>query len=100
MGLRRESAAILRKDASESYAGRSELMYPGHALGVTGDLAGGSKPRFREILRRMGLPEAKTINRTGPPVSFVFGAARQLPDQFAQARRTPPQARIVFRTLP
>src|ERR1044072_1083835 len=38
----REALAILRKDAAEAYAGVSELMYLGHALGVTGDLAGGS----------------------------------------------------------
>jgi TolB-like protein/DNA-binding winged helix-turn-helix (wHTH) protein/Flp pilus assembly protein TadD len=36
----REGVAMLRKAATESYAGISELMYLGHALGVTGDQAG------------------------------------------------------------
>ena len=115
----REAVAMLRK-AAESYAGVTELMFLGHALGVTGDQAGGRKvlgrmlalskqrhvppekialvyeglgdrkqalqwyekaysersmntwhlpdprldgirtePRFREIMRRMGLPEVK-----------------------------------------
>jgi TolB-like protein/Tfp pilus assembly protein PilF len=116
----REAVAMLRKAATESYAGIIELMFLGHALGVTGDQAGGhevleqmlvlskqrhvpaekialvyeglgdreralqwfekaysersiniwhlpdprldrirKEPRFREILRRMGLPEGK-----------------------------------------
>ena len=116
----REAVAMLRKGATESHAGITELMYLGHALGVTGDRAGGHKvleqmlafskqrhvppekiaivyeglgdreralqwyekaysersiniwhlpdprldgirtePRFREIIRRMGLPEAE-----------------------------------------
>ena len=119
-GRPRDAVAMLRKGATESYAGITELMFLGHALGVTGDQAGGHKvleqmlalskqrhvppekiaivyeglgdreralqwfekaysersmniwhlpdprlerirtePRFREIMRRMGLPEAK-----------------------------------------
>src|SRR5262249_51696965 len=124
----REAIAILRKEATESYAGIAELMYLGHAFGVTGDRAGGHKvleqllafskqrnvpseniaivyeglgdreralqwfekaysersinichlpdprlegiraePRFREIMRRMGLPGVKS-NIDGPPM--------------------------------
>jgi TolB-like protein/Tfp pilus assembly protein PilF len=116
----REAVAMLRKAATESYAGVTELMFLGHALGITGDQAGGHKvleqmlvlskqrhvppekiaivyeglgdreralqwyekaysersiniwhlpdprldgirtePRFREIIRQMGLPEVK-----------------------------------------
>jgi len=119
-GRQREAVAILRKGAAEPYSGILELMFLAHALGITGDRAGGYKvllqmvalskqsyvppeyiamvyeglgergralqwfekacsersiniwllpdprldqirkePRFREILRRMGLPEVK-----------------------------------------
>jgi TolB-like protein/DNA-binding winged helix-turn-helix (wHTH) protein len=116
----REAVALLRKGAAGPYSGVLELMFLGHALGVTGDRAGGRKvlqqmlalsqqrhvppeyiaivyeglgdraralqwfekaysersmnlwllpdprldgiraePRFREILRRMGLPQVR-----------------------------------------
>lgn len=43
MGRQQEAVADFRKEAAASYHGILELMYLGHALGVTGDRAEGQK---------------------------------------------------------
>jgi tetratricopeptide (TPR) repeat protein len=56
-GRQREAVAELRKSAVESHGGLLELMYLGHALGVSGARAEG-----RKVLEEMqGLPQRRYV---------------------------------------
>jgi TolB-like protein/DNA-binding winged helix-turn-helix (wHTH) protein len=113
-GRQREAVAELQKDAAESHRGLLELMYLGHALGVSG-----ARSEGRKVLEEMRGPSQR---RYVPPeyIAVVYeglgerGRALQwfekayaersmngwiLPDQRLDQIRTEPRFKILMRRM-